>query len=1205
MKFTAILLLVACLQVSGTGHSQITLSEKNVPLQKVFKQIQQQTGYDFLYSVELLQQSGKVSIDVYNVSIEEALKQCLKDKPLAYSIIERTIIIKPKEETPPPVIIEVAPPPIEIKGRIMDESGIPIPGVTIRVKGTGSGTSTNENGEFSLSGVDPNAVLQISGTNIETFEMKVEGRTNLPTIIAKTKVIAGSEIVVSVNTGYQSLSKERSAGSFSKPDIDILQNRSTTMNVLQRLDGLVAGLTVNNAPGSSQNPFLIRGLSTIGIPDPFNSANSTGTNRNPLYVVDGIAIDDVSFLNPQDIDDITVLKDATATSIWGARASNGVIVIVTKKGKFSGKLKVQYDGFVNFQGKPDLNYIQVLNSQQFIQAAKDIFDPVFNPWNTTSTYSNYASTGVAPHEMILYNQYRGLISPSQANTSLDSLASINNVQQIKDLWYRKSVLTNHTISVSGGSAFHSFYGSLAYTGTHSTRPGDENKLYKVNLRQDFNFNKSIQAYVLTELTNTVTAAKRAVGVDNRFYPYQLFKDQGGNNLSMPYMGYLSDSIRLDYQSKSRINLDYNPLDEYEYGYTKSDALLNRIVAGLTAKLYKGLRFEGVYGYIKGSNKTTSYDDTKSYLVRSELTQFTVAATPAATPVYYLPTNGGIYEVTNLSQRNWTIRNQLIYDNAWKNNLHQLTLLAGQEAQEQFTNATRTTVRGYNELLQTYGRVDYATLATTGVASPVMPNNIGRSILGIDGYDALFSKGETETRFTSYYANAAYTYKKKYSINASWRIDQSNLFGIDKSAQNRPVWSLGGKWMLSDEKFMKNISWINRFAVRATYGITGNSPVPGTASSFDILTAQSSNFLPGGVGLRIANPANRKLTWESTKTLNFGFDFTVFKNILSGSLDLYHKKTSNLLGNLAVNSFTGFSAITGNFGNMQNKGVELSLNSRNITKKNFAWSTLFTMAYNKNTVTRLNTVAPITTGAQKVAQRYYTGFPAFTVFAYQYAGLDSLGDPLISLSDKSVTKRRNAALAGDIEYMGTYQPVWSGGFTNIIRYKGFGLSINAIYNLGHVMRRDVNLFSTGRLTHNSNYLFQGSNLGFSSANVHSEFANRWRSPGDERFTLIPSYISNTSLSDTRRDVEYYRKGNINVISASYIKLRDITFSYSLSNSFNRRIKTDNITFRVQLSNIMLWKANRYGIDPEFQEAFSGTRNLKLNQATISAGAHITF
>jgi TonB-linked SusC/RagA family outer membrane protein len=1182
MKITAILFFAFCLQVSAEGYSQVTISARNQSLKEVFKKIEQQTGYGFLYDAELVEKAGNVNVDFNNLSLEKAMQVVLKDKLLEFVIIEKTVVIKPKTQVN---IISLPAPLLDVNGRVMNEKNEPIEAVTVSVKGTTLATATDANGTFTLQGVNNDAVLVFSSVNAETQEIKLNGRTNL-TVNLKIKVSTIEEITIS--TGYQVISKERSTGSFAKPDMAVLRDRSTSMNILQRLDGLVPGLTINNAPGSEG--VLIRGL---------NSINST---RAPLYVVDGIPMNDLGSINPQDVADITVLKDATAASIWGSRASNGVIVIATRKGGASEKLRVNYDGFVSFRGKPDMGYIPSMNSGQFIQSAKEIFDPVAFPWNTVSSYVNTASTGVPPHEMILYNQYRGLISPAQAKASLDSLASLSNVSQIENLWYRNAVLTNHTVSLSGGGKMHSFYGSLMYTNNQSNRPGEKNNTYKANLRQDFNFHKNIQLYLITDLTNAVSSSKRNINVDNRFYPYQLFRDGNGNNLSMPYMATLSDSTRIAFENRSRISLDYNPLNEFDYGYNKTDALMNRMIAGASIKLLPGLRFEGTYGYIKGANKTTSYDDEKSFPVREELVQFTVAATPSATPVYYLPTSGGRYSTTNISQRNWTVRNQLVYDNSWNGRKHQLVALAGQEAQEQLSISNASTVRGFNELLQTYAPVDYLTLGSTGVSSAVMPNNTaGRSILSND----VFRKTEAQTRFTSYYANAAYTFQRKYSFNTSWRIDQSNLFGLDKSAQNKPVWSVGVKWIMSDEKFMQSASWLNRLSLRATYGVTGNAPAPGEAASFDILRSASSPFFAGGVGVRINTPGNAKLTWESTKTVNLGFDFSVIKNRISGSVDLYQRKTDNLIGLLDVNSFTGYSNITGNFGDLNNKGVELSITSVNVQERDFSWSTMLNLAYNKNTITNWKVTTPITTGAQKINQQYLPGHAAFALFAYQYAGLDALGDPMIQLADKTVTKARNVALPDDIRFMGTYQPVWSGGFSNTFRYKALSLQVNTIFNLGHVMRKDVFPFYSANISFSGRSLQENLNFGWRGGNMHPDFLNRWKQPGDEANTMIPSYVSNTSVSTNRRDLQYYLRSDYNVLNASFIKLRDITLAYSLPKKLISRIKTEEISFRLQVSNLMLWKANKHDIDPEFHDASSGVRSIRTNQGMLTIGAHITF
>lgn len=1218
MKLTIVLLTAAFLNVSAIGISQnVTFSGKNVPLTKVFAEVEKQTGYVIIYTENTLAGTHPVSIQTKNIPLAEFLQKILADQPVKYTIDYKTILLSRKAApvaAQPDNAASSLFPEVDatVSGTIKDPKGNPLQGVSVVLQELKKGTVTNEKGYFVFNNVATGFYnLEISLVSFTKLKKPIYV-SNAPLHVEYTlEPYSEVQEEVVVSTGYQTISRERSAGSFAKPDLQILTERPGSVNVLQRLEGLVAGLTVNNAPGAGQNPFLVRGLSTIGIPEPVNpgapvSGLFTGTNRNPLYVVDGIQMDDVSSINPQDVADITVLKDAVAASIWGARASNGVIVITTKKGSNNEKLRLQYDGFVNFQGKPDFDYMPVLNSRQFIQAYQEVFalqdagNPkpyaVEYPWNNITAYTGIANTGVAPHEVILYNQYRGIITPAQAQASLDSLASLNNVDQIKDLWYRNAVLTNHSLSLSGGGKVHSFYGSLAYTGTRTNRPGDKNNFFKVNLRQDFRLNDRIQLYLITDLTNTTTSGKRNIEVDNRFYPYQLFQRTDGTSISIPYMRYLSDSVRMAFQSRSRIDLDYNPLDEVNYGTTRSDAFLNRIVSGLSVRLFNGLKFEGTYGYIKGSNTTTIFDSEKSYLVRSEIPQFTIAATPAATPVYSIPATGGRNNVTTVNQKNWTVRNQLVYDKQWANRLHQITLLAGQESQEQMLRANRSIVRGYNPLLLTSASIDYERLAN-GINGVIMPNNGGTRSVLINNSTAA---SDTMVRFSSYYSNAAYTFDNKYSLNASWRIDRSNLFGIDRSATSKPVWSVGVSWQLDQERFLQQVEWVDRLAMRTSYGITGNAPSPGTAASFDILSAVSNSSLPGGTGLRIATAANPRLTWESTETVNFGVDFSVLKNRISGSIDLYQKKTDNLLGDVPTNSLTGYTSIIGNLGNLENKGVELNLNTLNIQTGHFNWSTLITLGYNKNTITQLNRLTPVTTGQQRVQQQYATGYSAFAVFAYRYAGLDAMGDPQIRLNDKTITKARNISKPEDIAYMGTYQPVWSGGISNRFNYRQFRLTINAIYNLGHVMRRDVNMFYTGRFMHSN--MATG---GFTTGNMHADFANRWMKAGDEAVTSIPSYVINRTTSDTRRDITYYQSGDINVVSASYIKLREVTLSYTVPQQIARLLKSEYIDLRLQVGNIMLWKANKYGIDPEFHNAFTGMRTLRANQNTFAFGAHVSF
>jgi len=1254
MRLTSILLLSTCLHLSAKSRAQkITLSEHHSSLEKVFREIKKQTGYLFVYRDEWLRETGKVDIDIKDASLEEVLDLCFNSQPFTYVLIDKMVVLKQKppapEEGTRPWELMMPPLLVDVHGRVTDDKGNPLAGATVLVRGTkadaerivqvrgatgqGNGlssgypnattaaapvpatatvsvpvpanknetataeaalpaageavmeasrifyvTATDVNGEFNLPGVAENATIVISNVGFETQEIKI-GKKKEIYVRLKVKVSQLQNLEVTYSNGYQTLSKERATGSYGKPDMEVFKTRASTQDLIGRLEGQVPGLTVNMSPGGrvyngngnfkSTQSALIRGRSTLSL------------GSEPLYIMNGVPISDWADINPDDVSDITVLKDAAAAAIWGARAANGVIVVLTKAGKRDTKIKVDYSGYINFQGKPDFSYVPVLTSKQYIQAAKETFDPINYPWS--SLVYDYT----APHETILYNQYRGLITAAQANASLDSLANINNMDQVKKLFFRNGFTTNHTVSMSGGNSIYSFYSSLSYTDVHSQTPGEKNSSYRVNFTQDFSPSKDIHLSLATNLNNTVSSSQNALSIDNHSLPYQLFTDAQGHGLNMNYKMYWSDSLRLDYQARSRVNLDYNPVDEFKYRQVNSNNLGINLVGNLNVHLWKGLSYLGTYGYTKQPGKYTSYEDHRTLNMRRNLVSLTVAPTTADVPVYYLPTTGGQYQNATNDQRNWTVRNQLTYIDNLRKGKDDLSIQVGQEAREDYNTRNSITLEGYDLALQSYAVLDYNTLS----------QGIYNTVTGYGGYySSPFQTDEKVTRFTSYFALANYTFDHKYSLDLSWRQDHSNLFGSDKSSQNRPIWSMGAKWQISRENFMKPATWVNELGLRTTYGITGNSPYVGTASSQDVL-GPSSSYPPGisGPGLQIYNEANRTLDWETTQTVNIGIDFALLKRRISGNIDLYQKDTRDLIGSRDLNPFAGESSGTGNLGHLVNKGIELNLQTDNLTVGNFNWSTHFVFAWNKSKLLSYSKVASYNlTDYGKLYANYWVGYSVGPLFAYKWAGLDNMGDPQVMLADKSITKTPNVVKESDMLYMGTIIPLFNGGLTNTFRYKGLQLSANLVYSLGNVMRRDVNDFYTGRMTASSNW----------SSNLTAYFLDRWQKPGDEKITNVPSYVSDYT-SYSRRSTGYYTNADINVVSASYAKIRDITLSYTLPRNMLQMAKIDRVSIYVQATNFMVWKANKYGIDPELQGLLYGYRSTQTSKHTYSIGANVSF
>ncbi|MDR6781533.1 TonB-linked SusC/RagA family outer membrane protein [Pedobacter africanus] len=1220
MRLTTFILILSLTQVSAASFAQrLNYVKKNASLKEIFAEVKKQTGYHVFYADQGIDVNRKVNVDFRNTDLRTALNQVVADQNLEYVIDARNIILKAKTLSVFERIINVFK-TLDVTGRVVDEEGKPLAGASIFIsteenvlqiarlgdkgialKMKNVGAITNANGEFTLRNVDERAFIIVTFLGYKPQQLKAaKDLGNISMQLDAGKLV---EVNIMVNTGYQTLSRERSAGSYAKPDMKILEARSGTTNVLQRLDGLIPGLVINNSSSptgnggvgksSSGNSVMIRGLNTLN------------ANRDPLIVLNGVPVDDVSKINPNDVEDVTILKDATSASIWGAKAANGVIVILTKKGKTRDALSVNYDGFVNLQGKPDIGNLNMLNSSQFIEAAKAVFDPNLNAYATISKPAGGGKAPVMPHETILYNLEK--LPQEQVDAKLAQLASQDGVAQMKELFYRNAVLMNHSISLTGGGNKYSFYGSGSYTNTQNSKPGDKNRNYGLNLHQDFQLNKRIKFYLITDLVNNDLGSLNFTQPTSAFLPYALFRNPDGSNADLSWL-YRDNIARTGYESKSRVSLAYSPLDEMNRGRTSSNIFTARANGGASVNLVKGLRYEGVFSISKAQTKIINDLDQNNYDVRAELAAFT----PLNGSKPYLPETGGRHTTTNSLQKNWTVRNQLIFDQAWKNGEHQLVLLAGQEAQEQFYNLSGSVVRGYNSQLLSNAIIDY-NLLSLGVGNVVMPtSSSGTSQLTPDFYN----ETESMVRISSYYANGGYTFNNKYTLNAATRIDQSNLFGKDKSAQNKPLWSFGLAWQLGRETFMQKITWVDKLILRSSYGLTGNSPNPGSAASKDILAKLFSGYAilyPEGNGLEMSTPANKKLTWETTRNLNVGIDFSLLKNRLGGSLDFYSKKTENLIGEMPVNILTGYATITGNAGNMTNKGIDLNLNSVNISTRDFRWSTLLNLGFNKNEITYVNRATPIIRGDQLISNPYVQGYPAFAVFAYNYAGLDSKGDPQIRLKDGTVTKARSVATVDDMKYMGTFQPKLSGGLSNTFAYGDFTLSLNAVYNLGYVMRRDVNSLFGGRgLIANSgfNAMYTG--------NINAEFANRWKKPGDEAFTNVPAYTT-APVTAARGSMTYYTNADQNVLDASYIKLRDITLAYSLPKGILSRLRADAVTFRVQLSNVMLWKANSHGIDPEFMDAYGGWdgsanivgiysggyRKVPVNQHTITFGAHVTF
>jgi TonB-linked SusC/RagA family outer membrane protein len=1182
MRLTTVILIASLMQVSAATFGQrITMNKKKAPLEAVLKEIRKQSGYDFYYDGNVLSSAPAVSINLKNASLPDALRMTFEGLDIAYTIKGNIVSIKKKE---PSFLDKVlgAFANIDVHGTVVDGEGNVLSGATVKIKGTNRVALTDGNGEFNLRNVDENAVLEISYLGYRTREVKAI--KNMGRISLELSSGELSEVFV-ISTGYQTLPKDRSTGSFAHVDAGKLTQKSIGMNVVDRLEGLVPGLAVNYGQGNDK--LVLRGVSSVNL------------DRQPLIVLDGVPVAEYknieSLVNPADVKDITVLKDATAASIWGAQAANGVIVITTKSGEYnSSKINIAYDGFVSFKGMPDYSSLNLMSGQEYIAAAKQLFQNgdylIAFPYNDVSTVRGGNYPKIYPHEQIFYDLKANPGSEALANQRWDSLANLSNRGQIDKNFYQQAMLSSHSVTLSGGGRLNRFFGSLAYSRYDNADKSTRDR-YNFNLKEEWKLAK----WLTLDLTGNMSYEKNrdlnrlrnmsfpnGLSLDN-YVPYALFADGNGDPLSQSYL-YMTAAYRSAAEQKSKISLDYVPLNELNYNRNDNSVLAARVNAGLKINLYKGLSFTTRGQYQKTVDDGYNFYDQNAYRVRLENVQFTPTPAAGAEPVSALPKYGGHYYTNRLNVTTRTIRNQLDYN--LQAGDHQITALAGQEVRATLFDATNTLTRGYDFQTQTYASYNQKDLENTavGVINPILPvgtstRNTLRSVP--------ITRAENEFRFVSFYGNLAYAYKNRYNFNGSLRYDQSNLFGKSKSSQNKPIWSTGLSWNMDREDFFKS-DLVSKLTLRATYGIAGNSPGPGKGGVSDILFASNNVFYNGlGTGYIIISPGNDRLVWEQTKSLNLGVDFELLDQRISGSVDYYNKQTSNLLGDRPLDPTTGWYTAFGNLGELYNKGIEISINSRNISQKDFSWTTNFNISHNKNKITSLKRYNVLTVDA-KTSGGFIEGYSAYSLFAYKYAGLNADGNPTVYKQDGSTGTLLNQLSLNDAYYQGSTQPLWYGGMTNTLRYKDFTLSGLIVYNLGNVMRSDVNQFYYGRL--------QG--------NIQSNFSQRWQTPGDEAKTNVPRYIPNETNSENQRTIKFYTRGDVNIISASYVRLRDLTLSYDLFKSGLSKLHLQKARVYAQVNNVLLWTQNDRGIDPEYYDLSQGTR-LKVNPAFYTLGINLSF
>ena len=1015
MKITAMILLTACLTAGANGNAQkVTFSGKNVPLETVFNAIKKQTGYVVFYEYTIIAEANKVTVNVKNVPVEKLLDECFREQPLTYSIEGKTILVTRKEIKTLP--IDLPPPPIDVKGRIVNENGEPVR-ATVTVKGTRNAVSTNDNGEFIIKGVDANATLVVTGVSTETIEVKVSCKTDLATISTKTKVKEGEEVIIKANTGYEEIAPNKTTGSYTVITNEML-NKQTGTNIIDRLNGVTNGMLFNigkRGADNKTNPYSIRGLSTIN------------ASIEPLIVLDNFPFDgNINNINPNDVESVTILKDAAATSIYGARGGNGVIVITSKKGRFNQKLRVGFNSTLLVTEEPDLYYLPRISTTDYIDVEQYLYSQGFFLSSTSSDYQP-----ITPLVEILQKRKNGQISTADSASQIDALRKIDSRDELRKYFYSPAVSKQHSLNLTGGSGNITWLASASYDENTSNLDAKTNRL-NIRINNTYKPLKNLELSFGAYYTNSKTRSGKSAVAPFRQAPYTIFSDANGTPL--PIVSAVG-AFRLSYTDTvgggQLLDWKNYPLDDYKHDVTSS--INEQIIAtiGLKYQFIQGLAVDLSYQYQNSWSETEKFSDINSYYARSMINNFTNLNYTAANSNLRNPIPiGDILRSTNNKSSSQNARVQFNFKRSLGR--HFISAIAGGEIREVLGSGNSHTLYGYQSNPLTFQRIDFWNR---------FPNYRTGALNLIPGSLELFAN--TVTRSISIFANGSYTFNERYTVTSSLRRDASNIFGLSTNDKWNPLWSIGAGWDISKESFFR-IKMLPVLRLRATWGYSGN--VDNSKTGQITLVYPSSTPNPAGYPYAsILQPPNRLLKWEKVRQVNIGLDFALKKNSISGSIEFYQKKGIDLYG-LSLFDYTNYpfaQSITRNVANMMGKGIDIQIRVVNLDK-GVKWTTSYIFNFNQSKVTKYWYIDSFDGSEMKLVLGDgnsiipIVGKPLYAIAAYKWGGLDASGNPQGYLNGQLSTDyfaiRTSAGTKSPIVYKGSTVPVVFGAVTNDLSWR---------------------------------------------------------------------------------------------------------------------------------------------------------------------------
>lgn len=1147
------------------AQNRVSLCSKGKTLEEVFKEISRKTGLFFVYNTSAVDVSLRIDAEISDAGIEAALDEVFKHTSYGYKLVENYILVSPGKRKPQERIFS---------GRVTDEDGNVLPGVTVRIKGVAEGVITDEKGEFSIkTNAAKEVVLVFSFIGKKTLEIKAT--EDYMHIRLQTLVENMADVVV---TGYYEIEKRKLSSSvFTIKGSEVAEGAALGLDHM--LQAKIPGLAVlgsSSTPGAATK-IRIRGTSSIS------------GNREPLWVVDGFIVEDpvpisteelnnldnvnlignaVSGINPEDIDRIDILKDASSTAIYGVKAANGVIVITTKKGRF-GKPRISYNTYLTLSERPEYDGLNLMNSKERVDVSKEIEERGlvfgFRPANVG-------------YEGLLDDLYTRKITYEEFLDKVRRIESVNT--DWFDLLYHTAFSRKHNVTISGASSNINYYFSGSYNDIPATLRKTGIKqwtgLMKLGINMPYDIKIQLQSRVSFSDKDYLHPS-----VSPYQYAYKTSRAIPAFEENGEYSFYNKEVGRGD-------PLVYNILNERDHTGNKVNSdtynfnlnLLWKPVEDLRLSIQAGLSYSNT-----AEKKWFSENSYRAARLRTYNANLIAPFAPWQTEVAELPYGGGL-TTSSTKSKFYTLRFQTDYKKR-SDTGHEFVVVGGVEARSTKYDGLRSTQFGYlPERGHTFIDISPITWPKYQKLLSAHPDEVTDML----------------TRFMSFYGSFTYAYVSRYIVNFNLRSDGSNKFGQDRRYRFLPVWSVSGRWNLHNEAFFRDILCVSTLSFRGSYGVQGNvSPeqTPRLITSVKGLDGVSVEYIQ-----RLKYLPNHDLRWEKTYSFNVGTDFALFENRISGSLEYYRKKGRDQIVHYKVSPTSGVRSMALNAGNIENKGYELILNLIPVKSGMFTWALNINGARNVNRVVRSGIGTGYTYRDYISGRLIIDGKPVDSFYSYKFGGLNASGEPEFKDIEENEGETKEDMFKKVFTYSGRRIPLMTGGFGNTFTYGGITLSGLFSFSFGSKIRLN-DLFDN---------VFQ--TLPQPQQNMSKTFVYRWRKPGDERFTDIPS-LSDSPLDDVKSTGfgakrvheiavnrwQMYNKSDIRVVSGNYIRLRNLSLSYKFPASLLGNTKIKTLSFKIEMKNLGLWASRRLkGQDPE-QLALGGLSTPPTSSYTL--GINVGF